>query len=264
MVPVGGFAVLLLLSSTLIGAIMLRPWAGPDKSWRTHMNLTEEPYSDYSRSVQTFVSAEGSAPIQVWRLAQEEYVASVSGQGRAEFVASGCASCHGLGGRGGTVAPPIAGREGKVVEFVVRRGPGGMSAFSEQDLSPEHLKVIAAYLSLREPMVAEAKTTPTPTPAHAPAATPVPTSPAPPLVPLAEITYDPTWPKWYLTQGTQIYQSKCSACHDLPSTKRIKAFGSDAAMVEMVAIMAGVTRLSDEDAARVIRYLLALRHDTAP
>ncbi|MDO8750526.1 MAG: cytochrome c [Dehalococcoidia bacterium] len=284
-VPLGGFAVLMLLSFTLIGAIMIRPWAGPDKTWRTHMNLTTDPYSNYSRSVQTFVSAGGSAPIQVWRLArcgqgveaptllQQQFLhdswdvdsSSCSQQGRAEFVAHGCASCHGLNAQGGTVAPPIAGQKETVVKFVARRGtPGRMPAFSEEDLTPEHLALIAAYLGSLEPIAVAAGTTPTPTPASAPGATPIPTSPAPPLVPLAQIAYDPTWPQWYLTQGAQIYQSKCSACHALP-TERVKAFASDKDMVEMEVIMTtGMARLSDEDAAKVIRYLLALRHGMAP
>ena len=284
-VPLGGFGVLLMLSFTLIGVVMLRPWAGPDKTWRTHMNLTEGPYSNYSRTVQTFVSPEGSAPIQVWRFGrcepqkgadslfvfptrlQQQFLhgsfdvdsSSCSQQGRVEFIVHGCANCHGLNAQGGTVAPPIAGQKETVVEFMARRGTGRMPAFSEKDLSPEHLAVIAAYLGSLEPI------TSAPTPVPATGATPKPTSPAPPLVPPGQITYDPTLSQGYLSQGKQLFQSKCSACHALPPTTRFKAFGSDKAMVEMEVIMTtGMARLSDEDAAKVIRYLLALRHDTAP
>lgn len=284
MVPLAGFGVLMVLSFTLIGVVMLRPWAGPDKTWRTHMNLTEGPYSNYSRTVQTFVSPEGSAPIEVWRLAppcgqqgagslfvfptrlQQQFLhgsfdvdsSSCSQQGRVEFIVHGCANCHGLNAQGGTVAPPIAGQKETVVEFMARRGTGRMPAFSEKDLSPEHLAVIAAYLGSLEPI------TSAPTPVPATAATPKPTSPATLLAPLGQITYDPTLSQGYLSQGKQLFQSKCSACHALPLTTRFKAFASDKAMVEWEITMAKMAGLSDEDAVKVIRYLLALRHDTAP
>ncbi len=89
-------------------------------------------------------------------------------------------------------------------------------------------------------------------------------APAPPTVPLAEITYEATWPAWYLTQAKRVYQSSCPACHELPTVESIKAFASDADTVDMAVAMAEGAALNEEDAARVVRYLLALRHDTAP
>ncbi len=70
--------------------------------------------------------------------------------------------------------------------------------------------------------------------------------------------------QWYLTQAKRVYQSSCPACHELPTVESIKAFASDADTVDMAVAMAEGAALKEEDTAKVVRYLLALRHDTAP
>ncbi len=231
LVPIGGFGLVILLAFTLIGAIMLRPWAGPDTSWRTHTNLREEPFTDdYTRSVQSFVSPEGSAPIQVWGLDPKATSPSEAGEGRQYFVAGGCASCHGLTAEGGVVGPDLLEVTASEVRRKVRKGPEGMPAFHDQDLTDEQLVLIAEYLN--ELQVAKAATAPptsssqptppvstTPTPGAGPTPIPSPTpssgagpSPTPPPVPgsvsleaaAAKIIVDGETSDWAAIPGVQV------------------------------------------------------------
>ncbi len=173
LVPLGGFIALGVLSFTLIVLVVLRPWAGPDTTWRTHQNLTDAPIANYTRGVQAVVSPEDSGPLEVWSVYQcgEEGIAlplraaslipskgletagarTTAGDpcrtdGRIEFVAHGCASCHGLDGGGGVVGPDLSEVTASEVRRATRKGPKGMPAFSEEDLTDDHVALIVEYL----------------------------------------------------------------------------------------------------------------------
>lgn len=272
LVPLVGFGVLIMLSFTLIGMVMLRPWAGPDKSWRTHLNLTEEPLSNYTRSVQTFVTEEGSAP-QVWRLAPcggkdgeastgdslDVDNSSCGDQGRVEFVVHGCAQCHGLDAKGGFVGPPLAGKPGNVVEFFARRGTSGMPAFSEEELTSEHLGEIVAYLGSLESVVLPTPT-PTPTP-RATQATPTPSSQAP----LTTGTPPPTLSPAELEAAQQLFMSKtCGICHGAQAQggmgSRLVGLAPDTIRTVVRTGRGGMppfsaSSISDQELERIIAYL---------
>jgi mono/diheme cytochrome c family protein len=198
-VPLGGLGVLLVLSFTLIVVVVARPWADPNNSWRTHLNLTEEPLApDYTRSVQTFVSPEGNAPIEVWRRAdcgaEADLTSGVRSAGGAsspcggaqdvEWVVHGCAGCHGLYGAGSVVGPDVREIDPEKVAENVRFGPSGMPAFAVSELTDDHIALISAYLREMRitgtggPLLSTLATpTPTATPRSAAtqAATPPPT-----------------------------------------------------------------------------------------
>lgn len=66
--------------------------------------------------------------------------------GERLFSSAGCATCHGLQGKGSVMAPPVAGASAEFVKSMVRSGRGGMPAFPENALSEEELAAIIAYL----------------------------------------------------------------------------------------------------------------------
>ncbi len=63
------------------------------------------------------------------------------------FVTEGCATCHGLEGRGAPVGPAIAGQSLKTITQRVRQGPGWMPRFSPEGLTDQEITDIAAYLA---------------------------------------------------------------------------------------------------------------------
>lgn len=241
LVPVIGFCVLLALSSTLIGVVILRPWAGPDKTWRTHLNLTAQPYTNYTRSVQSFVSPEGSAPIVTWREGGCTSTASggtqpalieassngpslCNDQGLVEWSSHGCANCHGLKGEGGVVGS----RAGVMLNILQatpdkilnnpRLGRKGMPAQGPSDLTDEQLTLIAGYIERMriENPIAATPPPPTPTPTVAPTETPV-TSATPPPTTVTDASTDDL-----LAQGKLIFEKTaglsgqgCAYCHML-------------------------------------------------
>ena len=71
-----------------------------------------------------------------------------STRGRLLFLGYGCATCHGLAGQGGSSAPSSTSRSCFLDDFrpLVRSGPGGMPAFTEEVLSDDDLDAIYAFL----------------------------------------------------------------------------------------------------------------------
>lgn len=67
-------------------------------------------------------------------------------RGEALYVSEGCATCHGLAGRGAPVAPPIAGTKLSTLTQRVHEGPAGMPRFSSDALTDAQLADIEAYL----------------------------------------------------------------------------------------------------------------------
>ena len=225
-VPLGGFGVLLVLSFTLIVVVVVRPWGGPDASWRTHLNLTEEPIAaDYTRSVQTYVTQEGAAPVEVWRRAdcgaEADLTSGVRSAGGdaspcggaqdVEWVVHGCAGCHGLYGAGNVVGPDVREIDPEKVAENVRFGPSGMPAFDASELTDEHVILITTYL--REMRIAQrggpllsTLATPTPVATATPrAVAPVSTPSTPPdsdLFALGKLVYE-----------EEAGQNGCDYCH---------------------------------------------------
>ena len=284
LVPLGGFAVLTLLSLTLVVVIMLRPWAGPDKSWRTHMNLTEESFTDYTRSVQTFVSPEGAAPIGVWRRTECGAQVAVSSVTEAagttqdlyscdderitEWVAHGCASCHGLLGAGSSVGPNLLATTVEDIRDIVRFGPSGMPAFGPMDLTDEHVTLLVEYLL--EKRIANPESVPTPTPTPMPTATPVTvTTVGPTPTPSADSQDSDS-----LALGRLVYEDTtgdvgCAYCHGLDGMGEGTGAGQSAPDIrgasrsDVRQALRGATdmddiKLSSDELMAVIAYLLHL------
>lgn len=67
-------------------------------------------------------------------------------RGEALYVSEGCATCHALQGRGGPVAPPVAGTKLTTLQQRVRQGPAGMPSFTTDGLTDAQLADIEAYL----------------------------------------------------------------------------------------------------------------------
>jgi hypothetical protein len=69
-------------------------------------------------------------------------------RGRLLYVNYGCATCHGLATRGGVVGPDLDLEELFLDDFrpLLRSGPGGMPAFTEEILSDDDLDTIYAFL----------------------------------------------------------------------------------------------------------------------
>ncbi len=116
----------------------------------THANLAGRFDPTYGRTEQAFVG-----PSMAYRGAGQTGTAPAvtdpGTRGSALLVNHGCASCHGLDGRGATVGPPIAGFDATDMRAKTDRGPGGMPAYGQAVLSESDLDAIAAHLeSLRK------------------------------------------------------------------------------------------------------------------
>ncbi|MBI4339377.1 MAG: c-type cytochrome [Chloroflexi bacterium] len=179
LVPVFAFGVVSVLSFTLIVAIILRPWAGTDGGWRTHLNLTESAYTDYSRSAQTLVSARGQTLNPVGSLSPSAAGLPSEAEGLGMYVTKGCGGCHGLDARGGVVGPDLTDVAEAKVRREVRKGPKGMPSFHTQDVTDDELNLIVGYLAGLTPAPAptpsEPVAQPTPTPQPQPTASPTST-----------------------------------------------------------------------------------------
>ena len=168
-VPAAAMGGVAILALGLILVITLRPWGGADGGYDTHMNLLSEAPDDYSRTILSWVGAELRAP-EGWRLAGP---VPETEQGMALYLASACASCHGLGAGGGAVGPDLLEATASEVRRAIRDGEEGMPVFHEADLTPEDVERITAYVMELQAAV------PTPAPAPAPTASPAAPAPAP-------------------------------------------------------------------------------------
>ncbi len=95
---------------------------------------------------------------------------------------------------------------------------------------------------------------------------PPPVLPAPwvPVTSLEDIKYDANTPDKVIIEGRRTFQSACSACHDLPTSQRIKEFSSDEELIEFTIPMSEVSGLPLEHSEKVIRYMLAVLHNNVP
>jgi mono/diheme cytochrome c family protein len=192
------------------------------------MNLTDEPFSSYTRSVQSFVSPEGAAPIEVWEKeqcdGQSAHIVSLDnlsldispcGDERAvEWVANGCANCHSMDATGSSVGPNALAADSEKIAENVRFGPYGMPAHDEEGMTNVQLALIQDYLGALSAENPQSVPTPVPTPIP----TPVPT---PTVVAVATPAPGATAPDSdVLAIGKKIYDETagdvgCAHCHGL-------------------------------------------------
>ena len=226
LLPTAGFAFLAVMSFLLIVSIVIRPWGGPDWSWRTHLNLTEEEVDGYTRTAHTFVTADGEAPIGTWNPSECDNGASDCDRGPiVEWVVNGCAGCHGLDGTGSVVGPTVHLIADEDFADTIRFGPNGMPAFGEEDLSDEQITVLARYLQDARMDIypgGVVPATPTPVPTATPVPTPEPT-PAPTVAadasPAPTVVAPPADDE-ILELGRLVYEETagdagCAECHGL-------------------------------------------------
>jgi cytochrome c553 len=129
-----GLVVFVALTILMIGA----------RSPYTHGNLAAGYDSRYERTQQILIGGDTS-------FSGLNTSGAVSGdtaiaRGEALYVSEGCATCHALQGRGGPVAPPIAGTKLATLQQRVRQGPAGMPSFTADGLTDTQLVDIEAYL----------------------------------------------------------------------------------------------------------------------
>ena len=126
----------LMIALTLLTIVARSPY--------THSNLSADFDPRYTRTDQIVVGA--PIPFGAGRFT----VPLANNQiefGKQLFIADGCASCHGLDGRGGIVGPSILGKTAKKLRTTMRVGPQGMPAYADGTLSDADLEAIAAYLN---------------------------------------------------------------------------------------------------------------------
>jgi hypothetical protein len=115
------------------------------RSPETHSNVRPE---GFDRTPITYVGEE--SPFAGIGLADPSLITDLdqAARGRLLFLGYGCAMCHGIGSQGGVVGPGLDLEELWLEDFlpVVRSGPGGMPAFTEEVISDEDLKAIYAFL----------------------------------------------------------------------------------------------------------------------
>jgi mono/diheme cytochrome c family protein len=110
----------------------------------------------YTRTTQTFVgtpvpfagfhgqSTSGGPPSTT--STSQSLASDAVARGHQLMVTAGCATCHGVTGRGGAVGPPIAGTDVADLRTKTDSGPGGMPAFDHRALSADDLAALTAYL----------------------------------------------------------------------------------------------------------------------
>ncbi len=130
-----GVAVLLIaLTLLVIGA----------RSPYTHVNLDEGMDPNYTRTDQTVIG--DPIPYTGGELAGPRASDPVE-RGKQLFVTKGCASCHGLDGRGGIIGPSIVETKADKLRSKTLAGPKGMPAYAPDALTDADLAAIAAYLN---------------------------------------------------------------------------------------------------------------------
>lgn len=124
------------LAFTLIAILIAR-------SPYTHANLDPE---GYNRTEIAYLGEEH--PFEGLPLADPALAKSGDPveEGRILFFRYGCASCHGLDGKGGAVGDDITDERGSTIARRVRKGPKTMPAFGLDVLPDEDLEKLITFL----------------------------------------------------------------------------------------------------------------------
>ena len=131
---IGAAVLLIAVTLLIIGA----------RSPYTHVNLDEGFDPTYTRTDQALVG--DPVPYTGDGLAVPRANDPVE-LGKQLFVTTGCASCHGLDGRGGIIGPPIVGTKADKLRPKMLAGPKGMPTFAPNAATDEDVAAIAAYLN---------------------------------------------------------------------------------------------------------------------
>lgn len=109
----------------------------------THANLAAGFDSGYTRTDQALIgpAVPFESMMNAISLSNDPFE-----RGRELFVIKGCASCHGLDGRGGAVGPSIVAMNVEIMRQATQNGMGGMPAFAADALSDTDLQAMAVYL----------------------------------------------------------------------------------------------------------------------
>jgi cytochrome c551/c552 len=139
--PIVGAIMMSGLAFTLIAVIIAR-------SPYTHGNLNPKGYD------RTEISRVGEdVPFEGLGLSDPRLASTgdPAQDGRALFFGYGCASCHGLQGKGGAVGKDLSKADSEEISEKVRQGPKTMPAFETGSLSDTDLETLIAFLkSTRE------------------------------------------------------------------------------------------------------------------
>ncbi len=125
----------LVIALTLLTIVARSPY--------THANLDLSFDPDYTRTEQMVVQAPVPMSGEMMAAARASDPVEL---GKQLFVVKGCASCHGLNGRGGVVGPSIVGTKAEKLRVKTTVGPQGMPAYAPDALTDQDLAAIAAYL----------------------------------------------------------------------------------------------------------------------
>lgn len=126
--PATYVAAVILIGLTLIAILGRSP--------NTKANFQDAP-QDYDRTELAVIGVDG----------QFKGLARTLGLTPAAiFFGAGCASCHGLDGRGGVVGPDIAKKNLEDMLDALREGEHGMPLFPTERLSDEQVEALIEYL----------------------------------------------------------------------------------------------------------------------
>lgn len=133
------------ITATMVAGLGLTLLAIVLRSPYTHTNLEATSDAGYARTAQIAVGT----PVAYRGIGLSAALPATTNaiiRGQELFVASGCATCHGIQGQGGPVGPVIVGSSANDLRTKIDKGPGGMPAFAHDALSDDQLADIAAYL----------------------------------------------------------------------------------------------------------------------
>ncbi len=189
----GGMTVL----AVALVALLLR---GPE----THSNLNPE---GYDRTAVAYLEA--SYMYAGPGHSDESLTGDAIDDGRVLFMSLGCAGCHGINAQGTAAArsPAFATRDW--LGAVARSGlPGGMPAYSQEDLTDSDIDVMHAFLlDARDRLSGEAPAT------TAPPATSAPTTTEPPGDSDTSAPPDEPQAVSFEQDVLPIFQASCTGCH---------------------------------------------------
>ncbi|MBI2165196.1 MAG: cytochrome c [Chloroflexi bacterium] len=240
-VPRLGFLLVVGLATLLIWQIVLR---SPD----THAHLWETIKPDYAQTTVALVGGERTPMVPeggvAFALSRVDLgQVKPMDPGRAIYLVAGCATCHGVDARGGSVAPPLAGSSPDIVKHMVREGPGGMPVYSQAHLGDADLEVMAAYLHGLEVARPDSEK----------------------IAALQRLTYDPSVPVSVLLKGKAAIRRSCGACHTQPTKEEmLSAFATDSLATGLVAQMVQNANVSLEDGRVIAYYILAILNGADP
>lgn len=260
-VPALAFLAVLGMALMLIVGIVLRPW---------NQVTADVGAPGYNRSQVGIVGVTDQVD---W--SHSTLGGAFSDRGQAGFVAYGCASCHGLDGRG-TRWAPMSVINADQVRAMVRVGPRGMPVYSKEYLVDEDVDAIAAWLLQQK---ASAPKTQTPTPTPTPTTTTAPTTPAGSTTtqPAPTGTPEPTTTpvSGDAAKGAALYTSlSCAACHGqggkggfaaaLNTPEFVGKYATDDSLAAIIrsgkGAMSGydANRLPDASMADLVAYIRSL------